>query len=104
MGTVIGLPLAIAVFERTPELDDILREQMYSIFSMLISRFERAYLPLYEDDMSPKQWWRWRSWEDFMRKWCSREDFRIALADQLGGVNPDFVVFLKRLAGERAPS
>ncbi|MDD2699947.1 MAG: hypothetical protein PHH36_01790 [Sideroxydans sp.] len=90
--------------EKTGDLDDIQKERMYIVFSMLISLFERAYLLLYEDDMTPKQWRRWRSWEDYMREWCLREDFRTALADQLGGEDPDFVNYLKALAEERAPS
>jgi hypothetical protein len=90
--------------EKTGDLDDIQRERMYIVFSMLISLFERAYLLLYEDDMTPKQWRRWRSWEDYMREWCQREDFRTALAEQLGGEDPDFVSYLQRLAEERTPS
>ncbi|MBU3903251.1 MAG: hypothetical protein KKB48_03275 [Gammaproteobacteria bacterium] len=90
--------------EKTGDLDDIQKERMYIVFSMLISLFERAYLLLYEDDMSPKQWRRWRSWDDYMHEWCQREDFRMALADQLGGEDPDFVTYLQRLAEERAPS
>lgn len=84
--------------EKTGDLNEIQRERMYIVFSMLISLFERAYLLLYEDDMSPKQWRRWRSWEDYMREWCLREDFRTALTDQLGGEDPDFVNYLQKLA------
>jgi hypothetical protein len=143
--TVIGLPLAIAVFvfeqrkerdnedeevyqmlsdnyqdflkvalensdlrlfstDKTNDLDEIQIERMYIVFSMLISLFERAYLLLYEDDMTPKQWRRWRSWEDYMREWCQREDFRAALTTQMGGEDPDFGEYIKRLAEERAPS
>ena len=82
----------------TPLLDDQQRERMYIIFSMLISLFERAYLLLYEDDMSDKQLRRWRSWEDYMREWCQREDFRTALGEQLRGEDPDFVTYLRALA------
>jgi len=88
--------------EKTASLDDIQRERMYIVFSMLISLFERAYLLLYEDDMSPRQRRRWRSWEDYMREWCAREDFRTALAEQLGGEDPDFVTYLQALAAECA--
>ncbi len=87
--------------EKTSALDDIQRERMYIIFSMLISLFERAYLLLYEPGMSDKQLRRWRSWEDYMREWCAREDFRAALEDQLGGEDPDFVTYLRALAKER---
>jgi hypothetical protein len=94
--TVIGLPLAIAVFlfeqrkereneeeevyqllsdsyqdflkvaienpdlrlfsdDATPSLDDQQKERQLIIFTMLVSLFERAYLLLYEDVMTPKQ-------------------------------------------------
>lgn len=85
---------------KTPELTDEQLERMYIIFSMLVSLFERAYLLLYEDAMSDRQLRRWRSWEDYMREWCQREDFRSALDEQLRGEDPDFVKYLRGLAGE----
>ena len=84
--------------EKTTELSEVQRERMFIIFSMLISLFERAYLLLYEDDMTPKKLRRWRSWEDYMREWCQREDFRAALDVQLHGEDPDFVTYLRTLA------
>lgn len=86
--------------EMTPQLTDVQRERMYIIFNMLVSLFERAYLLLYEEKMSDKQLRRWRSWEDYMREWCQREDFRAALGEQLRGEDPDFVRYLQGLAGE----
>jgi hypothetical protein len=71
---------------------------MFIIFSMLVSLFERAYLLLYEDDMTPKQARRWRSWEDYMHEWCQREDFRISLPLLLRGEDPDFVSYIQSLA------
>ena len=49
------------------------------IFEMLVSLFERAYLLLYEPELSPKAARRWNSWTDYMHEWCRREDFRLAL-------------------------
>lgn len=86
--------------EMTPQLTDVQRERMYIIFNMLVSLFERAYLLLHEEKMSDKQLRRWRSWEDYMREWCQREDFRAALGEQLRGEDPDFVRYLQGLAGE----
>ncbi len=40
--------------EGTPSLNDEQRERMHIIFSMLVSLFERAYLLLFEPDMSPQ--------------------------------------------------
>ena len=137
--TVIGLPLAIAVFifeqrkegdneeeevyqllsdnyqeflkialehpdlrlfasEETAALSVEQRERMFIIFSMLISLFERAYLLLYEDDMTEKQLRRWRSWEDYMGEWCNRADFRSLLPVLLRGADPDFSDYIQKLA------
>jgi hypothetical protein len=141
MVTVVGLPLAIAVFifeqrkerdneeeavyqllsdnyqeflkialenpdlhlfasEQTTPLSIEERERMFIIFSMLISLFERAYLLLYEDDMSEKQARRWRSWQDYMAEWCSRADFRTALPTLLRGEDPAFAAYIQNLAAE----
>jgi hypothetical protein len=83
---------------KTPELTDEQRERMYIIFSMLVSLFERAYLLLYEENMSERQLRRWRSWEDYMREWCQREDFHASLGEQLRGEDPDFAKYLQGLA------
>jgi hypothetical protein len=137
--TVVGLPLAIAVFvfeqrkerdneeeevyqllsdnyqdflktalehselrlfsaEQTPCLSEEQRERMLIIFSMLVSLFERAYLLLYEEDMNPRQLRLWQSWQDYMREWCQRADFRDALPELLRGENADFAAYLDRLA------
>ena len=85
---------------RNGELDAEQRERMFIVFSMLISLFERAYLLMYEADMSEKQKRRWFSWEDYMREWCQREDFRAALEVQLHGEDPDFADYLRGLAEE----
>jgi hypothetical protein len=74
------------------------RERMFIIFSMLVSLFERAYLLLYEEDMSPKQARRWRSWDDYMAEWCRRRDFRAVLPRLLNGEDPQFAAHIARLA------
>lgn len=142
--TVVGLPLAIAVFvyeqrkerdneeeavyqllsdnyqdflktalehselrlfsdEQTPSLSDEQRERMLIIFSMLVSLFERAYLLLYEPDMSTRQRRLWQSWEDYMSEWCQRADFRDALPQLLRGENAEFASYLSALAVGRLP-
>jgi len=87
----------------TPDLSDEQRERMWVIFDMLISLFERAYLLAYEPDMAEKQQRRWHSWEDYMREWCQREDFRARLPDLLRGEDADFSAYILRLAEEEAP-
>src|SRR5689334_24126372 len=137
--TVVGLPLAIAVFlfeqrkereneeeevyqllsdnyqdflkvalanpdlrlfspEATPSLAEEQQERLAIIFEMLISLFERAYLLLYDEHMSPKQARRWHSWEDYVLEWCRRSDFRSRLPQLLSGEDPDFVRYVQALA------
>lgn len=99
LGVVLANPdLKLRSQTPTPDLSDEQRERMWAIFDMLISLFERAYLLLYEDDMSEKQRRRWHSWEDYMREWCEREDFRAHLPDLLRGEDPDFSAYMNRLA------
>jgi hypothetical protein len=80
------------------------RERMLIILNMLVSLFERAYLLLYEEAMSPKELRRWRSWEDYMREWCRRREFRARLPQLLEGEDPEFVDYIRRLAEQEAGS
>ncbi len=64
---------------------------------MLLSLFERAYLLLYEESMSPKQARRWNSWEDYILEWCRRPDFRDSLPALLHGEDPGFIRYVERL-------
>jgi hypothetical protein len=73
---------------------------MMVIFSMLISLFERAYMLLYEDNADPAKQRRWHSWEDYMREWCAREDFRDSLDSLLAGEDPDFCAYIRALAAK----
>jgi len=88
--------------ESTPDLSEEQRERMWVVFDMLISLFERAYLLAYEPDMNAKQDRRWHSWEDYMREWCQREDFRARLPELLRGEDPDFAHYILRLAQEES--
>jgi hypothetical protein len=87
---------APALLNPTPEQ----KERMLAIFDILIALFERAYLLVYDPDMNEKQQRRWHSWEDYMREWCRREDFRSALPELLQGEDPGFVAYIRRLADE----
>ena len=86
--------------EPTPDLTPEQRERKLIIFNMLVSLFERAYLLLYEAHMNTRQQRRWRSWEDYMREWCKREDFRAALPALLEGEDPEFVAYISALAAK----
>jgi len=76
------------------------RERMMTIFDMLIALFERAYLIAFREDMGAIEQRRWNSWDDYMREWCGREDFRQALPILLRGEDPDFVAYIRRIAEE----
>ena len=90
--------------EQTPELNDEQRERMLIIFNMLTSLFERAYLLLYEQKMDSRQKRRWFSWEDYMRQWCRRADFRALLPVLLEGEDPEFSAYIRALAAEESPT
>jgi hypothetical protein len=92
----LQLRTAPALENATPEQ----RERMLVIFDMLISLFERAYLIAYKSEMSDAERRRWNSWDDYMREWCRREDFRIALPQLLRGEDPAFVAYIGGLAQE----
>jgi hypothetical protein len=84
--------------DATPDLSDEQRQRMIIIFSMLVSLFERAYLLLYEKHMSHKQKRLWLSWEDYMREWCMRSDFKEMLPQLLFGEDDDFQKYIRSLA------
>lgn len=101
--TVLAHPdLKLRSQTATPDLTDEQRERMLVIFDMLITLFERAYLLAYDEDMDEPQRRRWHSWEDYMREWCRRDDFRTRLPELLRGEDPNFSAYILRLAEEEA--
>ena len=100
LNTVLANPdLKLFSHAPTPDLSEEQRERMLIIFNMVVSLFERAYLILYDDTLSEARQRRWRSWEDYMREWCQREDFRKSLPQLLAGEDPDFVAYISGLVG-----
>jgi hypothetical protein len=83
-----------------PSLTDEQQERRQVVFEMLVSLFERAYLLAFDDEMTEKQKRRWHSWDDYMREWCRRPDFRDMLPQLLEGEDPDFVACIQRIAAE----
>jgi hypothetical protein len=77
------------------------KERRLAIFGILISLFERAYLLVFEEDMDEHTRRLWSSWEDYMREWCNRADFRAALPEVLEGEDPDFTRYILKLSKER---
>jgi hypothetical protein len=86
----------------TTELTPEQKERRLAIFGILISLFERAYLLVYEEGMNRQAQRRWLSWEDYMREWCRRADFRAALPELLRGEDEDFARLISRIAVEEA--
>ena len=84
----------------TPGLTADQEERTMVIFDMLVVLFERAYLVAWEPDMTAEQARRWNSWEDWMREWCRREDFRNRLPVLLKGEDADFASYIQRIADE----
>lgn len=79
------------------ELTEEQKERRTAIFGILVSLFERAYLLVYEDDMDKKAQRLWQSWEDYIREWLRRADFRGALPDLLEGEDEDFKKYMLNL-------
>lgn len=84
-------PPDIALTEEQRERRDIL-------FRMLVSLFEKAYIILFDERMSRDALRRWRSWEDDMREWCQRDDFRSLLPELLEGEDDAFSRHILRIA------
>jgi hypothetical protein len=82
----------------TPNLTPDQEERMLVIFDMLIALFERAYLVAYAPNMAAVAARRWHSWDDFMREWCRRENFRSRLPQLLQGEDPEFSAYIQGLA------
>lgn len=85
---------------KNDNLSDEQRERMLIIFEMLIALFERAYIVAYDTDLKGVALRRWNSWDDYMREWCSREDFYYLLPQLLRGEDPDFSSYIRRVADE----
>jgi hypothetical protein len=80
------------------ELTEEQKERRLAIFGILVSLFERAYLLVYEENMDRKTSRLWQSWEDYMREWVRREEFRDALPQLLEGEDPEFTTYIRGLA------
>lgn len=142
--TILGLPLAIAVFtyeqrkrrqneeyelHRTlsEEYDNFLRlvlenadlllirkprtkrdltdeqkERAHILLAILVGLFEKAYIVLYHEHMTKDTRRLWGSWEDYMREWCRREDFRAALPRLLEGEDDAFSKHIRTIAQAEA--
>lgn len=91
------------LFRQNPDVPPLSEDQLerkYLIFGLLIALFERAYLLVYEDHMNRKTRRLWLTWDDYMREWCRREDFRAMMIPHLDGEDAEFQAYILRLAEE----
>ena len=78
-------------------------ERRNILFDILVSLLERAYILVYEERMSEQEARLWASWDDYIRFWCRRDDFRAALPWLLEGEDPDFGKYMRQVAENPAP-
>lgn len=74
------------------------QERQLILFKILISLFEKAFIILYSDRMTPDTRRMWLSWEDDMRDWCESQDFRTALPKLLEGEDSQFSAHINAIA------
>ncbi|MCC6138170.1 MAG: hypothetical protein IT287_06030 [Bdellovibrionaceae bacterium] len=79
-------------------------ERKHIIFELLTSLFERAFILVYEPSMNTQTKRLWSSWEDYIRYWCRRKDYRDALKTLLEGEDPDFEQYILQIAAKEAAS
>jgi hypothetical protein len=79
-------------------LTDEQKERKFVLFNILVSLFERAYLLVYDESMDRQSQRLWQSWEDYMREWRQRQDFREALPELLKGEDEDFCAHIQKIS------
>lgn len=88
--------------EIPPGLSEEQLERKKGLFNILVALFERSYILVWEERMSPQTRRLWQSWEDYMRDWCRRKDFREALPELLRGEDESFAAHISRIAVEES--
>lgn len=76
------------------------KERKKILFEILMALFERAFILVYEEHMSKQTQRLWASWDDYIRMWCERADFRENLEELLSGEDPDFVAYIRKIANQ----
>ncbi len=92
--------LRLRLSQAPADLTEEQKERKTIILDLLVSLFERAYILVYEEKMNKQARRLWQTWEDYMREWCKREDFRKLLPQLLPGEDEDFVRYIQRIAAE----
>lgn len=80
-----------------PMNDPELRRQQKILYEMLVTLFERAYILLYgEREAAYRRMW--NSWEDYIKLWIGRQNFREVLPELVRGEDPAFVAYMSRIS------
>lgn len=82
----------------TPLSDAVERRQQEILYEMLVTLFERAYILLYGERESAYRRM-WNSWEDYLKFWVAKPNFRAALPRLMRGEDPGFVAYMAHLTG-----
>ena len=90
--------LLLSSSKSNQSLTDEQLERRGIIFRMLISLFEKAYIVLYNKEMDKNAKRRWLSWEDDMREWCRKEEFRELLPGLLEGEDDEFSMHILNIS------
>jgi hypothetical protein len=84
--------------ETPPQLTAQQGQQKRIYFEMLIALFERAYILLYEPNLTGDGARRWQSWADYMDWWLKKPDFKAYALANLAGEDPAFAAFVRGAA------
>jgi hypothetical protein len=76
------------------------QERKKIIFDILVSLFERAFILVYEENMNPQTQRLWSTWDDYVRFWCRRQDFKDGLPELLKGEDPEFVRYIQSVVAK----
>lgn len=71
--------------------------RQYILYQMVVSLFERSYI-LLANEPDPAYQRMWNSWEDYIREWITRENFRVALPRLMEGEDRDFVSYMAKMS------
>lgn len=82
------------------DFNDEQKERALALYDILITIFERAYIMAYAPNEKGRRGRYWLSWEDIMREWCQRADFRAQLPKLLVGEDEAFASYLANLANK----
>jgi len=81
-----------------PINDPELRRRQKILYEMLVTLFERAFILLY-GEKEPVYLRMWNSWEDYIKLWLTRPNFREYLPELMVGEDKKFVDYMAKLSG-----